>query len=359
MTATDLGLPLPTRPHEPAPGMPTEGPMVDTHGRAVHDLRVSVTDRCNLRCRYCMPAEGLDWLSRDSTLRADEIVRLVRVGVQRLGIRAVRFTGGEPLLRRDLPEIIAEVAALTPRPEISVTSNGLALGRKAGILAAVGLNRVNVSLDTMDRDRFAHITRRDRLDDVLAGLRAAADAGLTPVKVNAVLSPDGGLDDASALLAFCLTHGYQLRIIEQMPLDAEHGWSRSAMVSADDVLARLSTDFTLIPDEVPRGAAPAETWRVPGFTDAADEPAKVGIIASVTRPFCGDCDRTRLTADGQVRNCLFAEDETDLRDLLRAGANDDELALRWRRSTWLKLPGHAINDPDFLQPRRPMSAIGG
>jgi cyclic pyranopterin phosphate synthase len=340
--------------------MPTSGPMVDTFGRAVRDLRVSVTDRCNLRCTYCMPAEGLDWMDRDDILTAAEIVRAVSVGVEHLGVRAVRFTGGEPLLRKDLPEIIEAVAALSPRPEIALTTNGLGLARQARRLADAGLNRVNVSLDTVDAARFAAITRRDRLPDVLAGLEAAADAGLTPVKVNAVLDTAGGLDDAAALLAMCLSRGYELRIIEQMPLDAQHHWSRTTMITADQILARLRQDFDLRPDDVARGAAPAQRWIVDGYSGLDGRPARVGVIASVTRPFCGDCDRTRLTADGQLRNCLFATDETDLRDLLKSSTTSDkEIALRWRRSTWGKLPGHGVNEPDFLQPSRSMSAIGG
>lgn len=363
MTAIALGMPagLSVRPPVGTDAiMPTSGPMVDTFGRAVRDLRVSVTDRCNLRCTYCMPAEGLDWLDRDDVLTAAEIVRAVSVGVRELGVRAVRFTGGEPLLRKDLPEIIEAVAALDPRPEIALTTNGLGLARQAKRLAAAGLDRVNVSLDTVDPAKFAAITRRDRLPDVLAGLEAAADAGLTPVKVNAVLDTAGGLDDAAALLKMCLDKGYQLRIIEQMPLDAEHHWSRTSMITADQILARLQQDFDLRPDDVARGSAPAERWIVEGHTGLDGRPARVGVIASVTRPFCGDCDRTRLTADGQLRNCLFATSETDLRSLLKStGTTDQEIALRWRQSTWGKLPGHGVNEPGFLQPARSMSAIGG
>lgn len=340
--------------------MPTSGPMVDTFGRAVRDLRVSVTDRCNLRCTYCMPAEGLDWLAREKVLTAEEIVRTVSIGVRRLGIEAVRFTGGEPLLRKDLPEIIEAVAALDPRPEIALTTNGLGLRHQARRLAAAGLDRVNVSLDTVDAAKFAAITRRDRLPDVLAGLEAAAAAGLHPVKVNAVLDTSDGLDDAPALLRMCLDRGYELRIIEQMPLDADHQWSRNTMITADQVLDRLQTEFDLRPDSNPRGAAPAERWVVGDHLGPDGKPARVGIIASVTRPFCGDCDRTRLTADGQLRNCLFAADETDLSSLLKSSSSsEDEIALRWRQSTWGKLPGHGVNEPGFLQPARPMSAIGG
>ena len=371
MTAIALGMPSGIRRGPDADdtdvsgpsGMPTSGPMVDTFGRTTRDLRVSLTDRCNLRCTYCMPAEGLDWLPRSEVLDTAELVRLIGIAVGDLGVTAIRFTGGEPLLRKDLPEIIEAVARLDPRPEMAVTTNGLGLRRQAARLAAAGLDRVNVSLDTLDRDRFAAITRRDRLHDVLDGLAAAREAGLSPVKINAVLSPDGGLDDAPALLRMCLDNGYALRIIEQMPLDAGHTWSRSDMITADMVHERLSREFDLVADPRPRGSAPAETWVVRGHQmpgrDGETVDARVGIIASVTRPFCGDCDRTRLTADGALRTCLFSTTETDLRGLVRGGADDAEIALAWRRATWGKLPGHAINDPSFLQPTRPMSAIGG
>jgi GTP 3',8-cyclase len=328
--------------------------LADSFGRIATDLRVSVTDRCNLRCSYCMPPEGLDWLAKPELLTDDEVVRLVRIGVERLGIRAVRFTGGEPLLRRGLPGIVARVAALRPVPEISMTTNGIGLARLAGPLRAAGLDRVNVSLDTLSPATFARLARRDRLGDVLGGLAAAAAAGLGPVKVNAVLMRGVNDGEAATLLRFCLEHGYQLRFIEQMPLDAQHGWQRADMVTADEIMASLSGDFTLKPeDPAGRGSAPAETFLVDGG------PARVGIIGSVTRPFCGDCDRVRLTADGQIRNCLFAREESDLRGPLRGGAGDAELAGRWRRAMAAKLPGHGINDPGFLQPARPMSAIGG
>ncbi|TDC64163.1 GTP 3',8-cyclase MoaA [Micromonospora sp. KC207] len=331
----------------------TDGVLVDRYGRVARDLRVSLTDKCNLRCTYCMPAEGLPWLAGSQLLSDDEIVRLVRVAVRRLGITEVRFTGGEPLIRPGVVGIVAAVAGLEPRPRISLTTNGLGLDRLAPALRAAGLDRVNVSLDTLDAGRFARLTRRDRLADVLAGLAGAAAAGLTPVKVNSVLMRGVNDDEAPALLRFALAHGYELRFIEQMPLDAQHGWDRAAMVTADEILVTLRTGFDLTPDPAVRGAAPAETWLVDGG------PARVGVIGSVTRPFCGDCDRTRLTADGQIRACLFASEESDLRGALRAGADDDELARRWRAAMWGKRAGHGIDDPTFLQPARPMSAIGG
>lgn len=328
-------------------------PLIDQFGRVATDLRVSLTDRCNLRCTYCMPAEGLDWLPTDQQLTDDEVVRLIGIAVGQLGVREIRFTGGEPLVRRGLVDIVRQVRALNPDVEMSITTNALGLARTAGALADAGLNRVNVSLDTVRRDSFHEITRRDRLDDVVAGLAAAEAAGLGPVKVNAVLLRGVNDDQAPELLAWCVERGYQLRFIEQMPLDAQHGWNRAEMVTADEILASLSAAFSLAPASEPRGSAPAELFTVDGG------PATVGVIASVTRPFCGDCDRVRLTADGQVRNCLFARSESDLRVALRAGATDEDLAERWRTAMWGKLPGHGIDDPTFLQPDRPMSAIGG
>jgi GTP 3',8-cyclase len=328
--------------------------LADSYGRVATDLRVSLTDRCNLRCDYCMPAEGLDWLPKPDLLTDGEVVRLIQIGVERLGIAEVRFTGGEPLLRRGLLDIVARTAELRPRPEISLTTNAIGLERLAAPLRTAGLDRINVSLDTLRPETFRALARRDRLTDVLAGLSAAAAAGLGPIKVNTVLMRGKNDDEAVPLARFCLEHGYQLRFIEQMPLDAQHGWRRANMVTADEILAALSAEFPLTPDDpVARGSAPAEAFLVNGG------PARIGVIGSVTRPFCGSCDRVRLTADGQVRNCLFATAESDLRGPLRAGASDATIAALWRRAVASKLPGHGINDPDFLQPARPMSAIGG
>ncbi len=350
MTVTSLGLPTVFRPVGEAPGT---GGLIDTFGRVATDLRVSLTDRCNLRCTYCMPAEGLDWLANEQVLSTEELVRLLRIAVTRLGITNIRFTGGEPLLAKDLDRVIAATAALRPRPQIALTTNGVALHRRARALAEAGLDRVNVSLDTVDATHFAAITRRDRLDDVIAGLAAAQRAGLRPVKVNAVLDPQTGRDDVVALLRFCLEHDYQLRVIEQMPLDAGHSWERGSVLTAAEILETLRGHFTLTPDTAPRGSAPAQLWRVDGGT------ATVGVIASVSEAFCAACDRTRLTADGQVRNCLFATTETDLRTLLRDGSDDDAIEAAWRSAMWQKAAGHGINDPSFVQPARPMSAIGG
>ena len=331
----------------PGPGMP------DTFGRVARDLRVSVTDRCNLRCTYCMPAEGLPWMAKPEMLTDEELLRVIGVFVG-LGVRQVRLTGGEPLLRRSLPAVVRGIAGMSPRPQIAMTTNGIGLDRLAGPLAEAGLDRVNVSLDTVDPSDFLSLTRRDRFGDVERGLKAAASAGLTPVKVNAVAMR--GINDRSVadVLQWCLDRGYDLRFIEQMPLDAQHAWDREQMVGADEVRARLSERFSLtpMPDEA-RGSAPAELFLVDGG------PATVGIIASVSAPFCAACDRVRLTADGQVRNCLFARGEVDLRGPLREGASVGDLAALIQGEMWRKARGHGIGNPDFHQPDRPMSAIGG
>ncbi|MHB2023856.1 MAG: GTP 3',8-cyclase MoaA, partial [Mycobacteriales bacterium] len=307
-------------------------------------------DRCNLRCEYCMPAEGLEWLPRPQLLSAAEFARLAGIAVG-LGVRSIRLTGGEPLLRRDLVDIVSRLAALRPRPELSLTTNGIGLDRLAAGLAEAGLDRVNVSLDTLDAQTFAEITHRDRLPEVLRGLRAAREAGLEPVKLNAVLLR-GREAEAPRLLDFALHSGYELRFIEAMPLDAQHGWRREQMVSAAEILELLGKTHQLTP-LLGRGSAPAESFEVDGG------PARVGVIGSVTRPFCAACDRLRLTADGNLRNCLFAREETDLRGPLRAGADDAELAAIMASCVAGKRKGHGIGEPEFRQPDRPMSAIGG
>ncbi|MFF0436753.1 GTP 3',8-cyclase MoaA [Streptomyces sp. NPDC004327] len=328
--------------------------LIDTYGRVATDLRVSLTDRCNLRCTYCMPEEGLQWLAKPDLLTDDEIVRLVRIAVTELGVTEVRFTGGEPLLRPGLVGIVERCAALAPRPRLSLTTNGIGLKRTATALKAAGLDRVNVSLDTLRPEVFKTLTRRDRHHDVLDGMAAAREAGLTPVKVNAVLMPGLNEDEAPELLAWAIAEEYELRFIEQMPLDAQHGWKRDGMITAGDILESLRTRFTLTPEGADeRGSAPAERWVVDGG------PHTVGVIASVTRPFCRACDRTRLTADGQVRTCLFATEETDLRAALRSDAPDAVIAELWRKAMWGKKAGSGLDDPDFAQPERPMSAIGG
>jgi cyclic pyranopterin phosphate synthase len=327
--------------------------LLDTYGRVAKDLRVSLTDRCNLRCSYCMPPEGLDWLPAPEVLTDDEVVRVISVAVG-LGITEVRFTGGEPLLRKGIVDLVRRVAELRPRPQISLTTNGIGLARIAAALQAAGLDRVNVSLDTLDRDRFVALAKRDRLADVVAGLAAARDAGLTPVKVNALLMRGVNEDEAPALLRWCLAQGYELRFIEHMPLDAQHAWDRSSMVTGAEILEQLRAQFDLAGEPAgERGSAPAQTWTVDGG------PGRVGVISSVTQPFCGACDRVRLTADGQIRNCLFATGETDVRAALRGGADDAELGRILQSALWAKKAGHGIDDPAFLQPARPMSAIGG
>ena len=328
----------------------------DSFGRVATDLRVSVTDRCNLRCTYCMPPEGLDWIPGDELLSAAELVRIVRLAVDQ-GVQEVRFTGGEPLVRPDLEEIIAGVASLPDPPSLSLTTNGIGLTRRARTLKDAGLARINVSLDTLDAERFRTLTRRDRLDDVLAGIMAARDAGLAPVKINTVLMRAINDDEVLALVEWALDHGLALRFIEQMPLDAQRAWSRADMVEAGDILAQLEAAYVLTPSGTPRGSEPAETWNVLGADGAVR--GSVGVIGSVTRPFCSSCDRVRLTSDGQLRNCLFAQTETDLRGPLRSGATDNQIVALMQECLAAKRAGHGIDDPTFLPPPRPMSAIGG
>ncbi|WP_066527454.1 GTP 3',8-cyclase MoaA [Corynebacterium bouchesdurhonense] len=333
----------------------------DAYGRTARDLRVSLTDRCNLRCTYCMPAEGLDWMPTEQALSDDEVIRLIRLAVESLGVRQVRFTGGEPLLRKSLEAIVRATKALRTdegvAPTTALTTNALGLAVRAEGLKAAGLDRINISLDTTSPELYAELTRRDRIRDVYAGIDAALAAGLTPVKVNAVVMPGINEDGIEDLVDFALDKGLQLRFIEQMPLGPREHWRRADMVTAGEILERLGRRFTLTPAAEPRGAAPAALWDV---SDGARS-GKLGIIASVTHPFCGACDRTRLTTDGAVRSCLFSSqaDEVSLRDLMRAGASDAELADAWAGAMWRKKPGHGIDDPGFLQPERLMSEIGG
>ncbi|HEY6800777.1 MAG TPA: GTP 3',8-cyclase MoaA [Agromyces sp.] len=355
MAALQLGMPAVRRSPSAAPstdGRPDVAGLVDRFGRVAHDLRVSITSACSLRCTYCMPAEGLPVIPRDELLSATEIARLVGIGVRDLGVREVRFTGGEPLTRADLVEIIARSAEAAPGTPLALTTNGIGLDKHAQALADAGLTRVNVSLDTLDREHFARLTRRDRLPRVLAGIAAAHQAGLGPLKVNAVAMRET-LHDAPELLAWSIEHGCRLRFIEQMPLDADETWKRTNMVDADELLTVLGERFLLEPVGREDPSAPAEEWLVDGG------PATVGIIASVTRSFCAACDRTRLTAEGSVRSCLFGDDETDLRGLLRSGADDATIADRWRAAMWGKKRGHGIDDEDFVRPVRSMGGIGG
>ena len=325
--------------------------LIDTYGRVHRNLRVSLTDRCNLRCTYCMPNDFAAWLPSEHQLTTDELVRVIEIAVSE-GINEVRLTGGEPLLRPDLVEIVSRINAITNAPTLTMTTNALTLEKVAQPLVDAGLTRINISLDTLDRDRFKLMTHRDRIDDVFAGIKAAQDAGINPIKINAVLLKGVNADEAPALLEWALANNLALRFIEQMPLDAGGIWERSSLVTADDIYADLSTRYELTPCDG-RGSSPAEEFFVNGG------PATVGIIGSVTRPFCGACDRLRLTSDGQLRSCLFSLEEMDLRTAMRNGASDEDIALRFRKTVAGKLPGHGINDPKFIQPQRPMSAIGG
>lgn len=328
--------------------------LVDRYGRVHRDLRISLTDRCSLRCTYCMPAEGVPWLKGPTLLSTEELVRLARVAVG-LGVREVRLTGGEPLLRPDVVDVVRALAALeTPDGplDLSLTTNALRLPSLAAPLRDAGLDRVNISIDTLQRARFIDLTRRDRLADTLAGIEAARVVGFSPIKLNALIMRGVNDDEVADLVEFAVARGLEMRFIEHMPLDGGHTWRREEMVTAEEILAAIQTRFSLVPLGHD-GAAPAETFRISG-TDAT-----VGVIASVTRKFCDRCDRVRLTADGQFRNCLFSHEESDLRTLLRDGADDARLAEAMIACVARKLPGHGIDDPSFVQPIRPMSAIGG
>ncbi len=332
--------------------MLSRAPLVDTQGRTVRDLRLSVTDRCNLRCVYCMPAEGMPWLPREQMLTYEELARVARVCVE-CGVRGVRLTGGEPTVRKDLATLVRMLRELSPTLDLSLTTNGLLLPEMAEALRDAGLNRVNVSLDTLDRQRFVSLARRDRLPDVFAGLEAAKRAGFSPIKVNAVLLRGFNEDEAVPLARWAREEGFELRFIEWMPLDYQQSWDRAQLVPGEEILEQLQAAFPLGPEEHDDPSAPARTWRW------LDRPGRVGIVASVTRPFCGDCDRIRLTADGQVRTCLFAHREYDVRGLLRSGADDDALEALLRSAVLRKAPGHLVGRPDFVPPARGMSAIGG
>ncbi|MGH2792804.1 MAG: GTP 3',8-cyclase MoaA [Actinomycetota bacterium] len=330
----------------------TPEPIVDRFGRVATDVRISVTDRCNLRCTYCMPAEGLQWLPKAEILSYEEIARLARL-FHSLGVRTIRLTGGEPTVRRDLPDLVRMLRAEAPEADISMTTNGLVLDELATPLKEAGLDRINVSVDSLLRHRFAEMTRRDALERVMTGLRAADAAGLSPIKLNCVVVNGTNDDEVADFAAFARETGYDVRFIEYMPLDADHGWERAKVMPSREVLARIGERFPLVAIEHD-DPSPATSYR---FADGA--PGTVGVIASVTEPFCDACDRMRLTADGQFRSCLFALEETNLRDPLRAGVPDAELEKLIRGAMWEKWAGHRINHPDFVQPVRSMSAIGG
>jgi GTP 3',8-cyclase len=328
--------------------------LVDRFGRIVRDLRISVTDRCNFRCTYCMDEE-MTWLPRSEVLTFEELERVARLFVERYGVEGIRLTGGEPTVRANLPVLVAKLAALRTDSgpiDLAMTTNGAMLPALAGKLRDAGLRRVNISLDTLDRQRFLAMTRRDELSRVLDGIAAAIDAGFDPVKVNAVVMRDVNDDEIVDLATFGRTHGIEVRFIEWMPLDAGGGWDAGSVVGQDEIVARIDAVYPL--EQVPaRGAAPADRWR---YVDGA---GTVGVIPSVTKPFCGDCDRVRLTADGQFRTCLFAVDEADLRGALRRGESDDVLAGRIESAVAGKWAGHHINQVDFVRPTRSMSQIGG
>lgn len=348
--------PSPAAPRRIADGAPVERPLADRLGRRAADLRVSLTDRCGLRCTYCLPADGVPWLPRRRVMTDDEVIRLVRLSVMRLGVRKVRLTGGEPLLRPGLVDLVARIARLRPRPMIAMTTNGVSLAERAADLRRAGLDRLNVSLDALDPDVARAVSRRPLLPRTLAGVAAARAAGVPELRVNTVLMRGVNTDQAVPIVRWALDRGITPRFIEQMPLDAGHGWRRDAMVTAAETLALLGEAFTLRPVDRPRGSDPAASHVV---FEGDRRLGEVGIIASVTAPFCAACSRTRLTADGRVRACLFSHVETDLLGPLRDGADDDELERLWRGAQWAKPAAHGIDRAGFVPPRRPMSAIGG
>jgi GTP 3',8-cyclase len=331
--------------------MPLEGPLLDTFGRVADDLRISVTDRCNFRCTFCMPAEGLTWLPKVEILTFEELTRLLGLFV-RLGVRSLKVTGGEPTVRADLPELIGMFREVGPDLDVSMTTNGMLLDSLAAPLADAGLDRVTVSCHSLMPHRFAEMTRRDALEKMLRGLRAAEEAGLVPIKINCVVMDGTNDDEVVDFARWARETGYEVRFIEYMPLDAQHAWEREKVVPAARILEAIDAVHPLVPEG--HANEPATTFR---FADGAR--GRVGVIPSVTEPFCDTCNRLRLTAEGTFRNCLFALDETDLRAPLRAGASDEELELQIRRGLWTKWSGHRINHPDFVQPDRSMSMIGG
>ena len=325
--------------------------LADARGRVVTDLRLSLTDRCNFRCTYCMPAGGLAWLGRDQVLTVDEIERVARLFAG-LGVTEVKLTGGEPTVRAELAEIVARLRAIDPGLDLSLTTNGFLLERLAQPLRDAGLDRVNVSLDSLLRHRFTAMTRRDALDQVQAGLAAAEAAGFTPLKINCVVLGGTNDDEVVDFARLARTTGWDVRFIEYMPLDADQAWERARVVPSALIREAIAAVHPLVPRT--RGPEPATTF---GFADGA--PGSVGFISSVTEPFCDSCNRVRVTAEGRLRVCLFSLDETDLRGPLRAGATDDELGGLVRAAVWGKWAGHRINHADFVRPPRSMSSIGG
>jgi cyclic pyranopterin phosphate synthase len=331
--------------------MPTTGPLVDRYGRVHTDMRISVTDRCNLRCVYCMPEFGMKFMPRDELLSFEEIARVAQVAHD-LGITSIRLTGGEPLVRKDMPLLVERLGA-TGFHDIALTTNGTELRRLAPRLAAAGLTRVNISCDSLDARRFSEIRRRGDLPTVLDAMAAAEEAGLGPVKVNVVLLRGRNDEEILDFARLARETGRVVRFIEFMPLDAVGEWQRDQLVSGKEVFDRITAVWPLSPVSNPNDPAPAQRF---AFDDGQGE---IGLISSVTDPFCGTCNRLRLTADGSIRNCLFSDDERSIRDILRDGGDDEEIARQFRMAVWDKFPGHGINDPGFLAPARSMSMIGG
>ncbi len=330
---------------------PTTGPLIDRYGRVHDDLRLSLTDRCNLRCVYCMPEEGVSFLPREVLLSADELVRVARVAHE-LGVKSLRLTGGEPLVRRGVVTLVRRLADVG-FDDIALTTNATKLADLAGPLADAGLKRVNVSCDSLREERFASIRRRGVLKNVLAAMDEAERVGLRPLKVNVVMVRGRNDDEIVDFARFARDTGRLVRFIEFMPLDAQGEWGSDRVVSGREIVEKIHTVWPLSPVDEPLRVAPAERFV---FDDHQGE---IGVISSVTQPFCGTCNRLRVTAEGSVRNCLFSDDENSLRDVLRSGGTDDEIAQLLRRAVWAKYPGHAINEPSFLRPRRSMSMIGG
>jgi cyclic pyranopterin phosphate synthase len=327
-------------------------PLVDGHGRAIGDVRISVTDRCNFRCQYCMPAEGLPWLDRSALLTYEEIERLVGL-LAAMGVHDVRLTGGEPLVRRELWRLVERLSAIEDVHDLSLTTNGYLLARQVDDLVAAGLRRVNVSLDSLAADRFFQLTRRDSLAQVLEGLEAAQrHPELRPIKVNVVALRDFTEDEVLRFAAFAREHPYEVRFIEFMPLDADRAWTRDKVLPNAEIVAMIDAVYPL----APVGRERHGTARRYRFADGTGE---MGFISPVTQPFCGDCNRIRLTAEGELRTCLFSMTETDLREPLRSGASDGELEQIIRDAVWRKELKHHVNDPGFVQPARTMSRIGG
>jgi cyclic pyranopterin phosphate synthase len=326
-------------------------PLVDPHGRTVRDLRISITDRCNFRCTYCMPHEGMTWLPRSELLTYEELTRVARVCVERYGFESIRITGGEPTVRAHLPVLIERLAGLGV--DVSMTTNAATLDVLAADLRRAGLARINISCDSLRADRFAAITGRDALPRVLAGIDAAVAAGFAPVKVNCVVVRGVNDDEIADFATYGREHGVEVRFIEWMPLDGDGAWTNAQVVPAEEILAQINAVHPLVPDGAPRGSMPAERWAY------ADGAGRVGVVASVTQSFCGSCDRVRLTADGKLRNCLFAVRERDLRPVLREGGSDDDLAAAIEAEVGRKWAGHSINQVHFIRPDRSMSQIGG